>query len=99
MLRAVGAEEEPCRPWQAALAALEGWLLQPRTMRPEPTLDVGALLRQAPAALEGAGDFASAEKASRAVGERGPAPGCSGRHSRGPSPHAAVAECVSRTQG
>ncbi|KQZ19805.1 Carboxylate-amine ligase YbdK [Streptomyces sp. ADI97-07] len=87
--------------WQAGRSGLEGKLLHPGTMRPEPASDVvGALLAHVRDALEESGDLASTETALKSLLERG-----TGARSqrealaRTGSLRAAVAECVSRTRG
>ncbi|MEU1471099.1 glutamate--cysteine ligase [Streptomyces sp. NPDC005761] len=87
--------------WQAGRSGLEGPLLHPATMRPEPASEVmGALLAHVRDALEDSGDFAAAEDAVTRVLERG----TGARTQRGVlertgSLRAVVAECVSRTRG
>ncbi|MFF3787930.1 glutamate--cysteine ligase [Streptomyces sp. NPDC001933] len=87
--------------WQASRSGLEGQLLHPRTMRPEPAADViAALLTHVRGALEDSHDFASAEQALMDVLERGT--GAQTQRellARTGSLRDAVAECVSRTLG
>ncbi|WP_406387571.1 glutamate--cysteine ligase [Streptomyces sp. NBC_00887] len=87
--------------WQAGRSGLEGRLLHPRTMRPEPAADViGALLSHVQAALEETDDFSSVEKALKNLMERGT--GARTQRdalARTGSLRAVVTECVSRTQG
>ncbi|MEV7404210.1 glutamate--cysteine ligase [Streptomyces sp. NPDC091267] len=87
--------------WQAARSGLEGRLLNPRTMRPEPAADViGALLAHVRAALEDTDDFGSAEKALKNVLQRGTGARTQREAlTRAGSLGAVVADCVSRTQG
>ncbi|WNI20776.1 glutamate--cysteine ligase [Streptomyces sp. ITFR-16] len=87
--------------WQAGASGLEGPLLHPATMRPEPAPAVlRALLAHVRDALEGSGDLAAAEDGIRRVLERGT--GARTQRdalARTGSLHAVVAECVSRTRG
>ncbi|WP_331749600.1 glutamate--cysteine ligase (plasmid) [Streptomyces sp. NBC_00984] len=87
--------------WQASRSGLEGQLLHPRTMRPEPAADVvGALLAHVRSALEDSHDFASAEKGLMDVLERGTGARTQRELlARTGSLRDAVAECVSRTRG
>ncbi|MFI1931247.1 glutamate--cysteine ligase [Streptomyces sp. NPDC020330] len=58
--------------WQAGRAGLEGRLVHPRTLLPEPATDVlGALLDHVRDALEENGDLEAAERALAAVERRG----------------------------
>lgn len=87
--------------WQAGASGLEGRLLHPATMRPEPAPDVvEALLAHVRDALEESGDLAAAEDGIRRVLKRGT--GARTQRdvlARTGSLHATVAECVSRTRG
>lgn len=87
--------------WQAGRSGLEGHLLHPATMRPEPAADVvAALLAHVHDAMEDSGDFAAAEEAVKRVMERGT--GARTQRdvlTRTGSLRAVVAECVSRTRG
>ncbi|MFB7208999.1 glutamate--cysteine ligase [Streptomyces sp. NPDC056255] len=87
--------------WQASRSGLEGQLLHPRTMRPEPAADVvAALLTHVRGALEDSHDFASAERALMDVLERGTGARTQRELlARTGSLRGAVAECVSRTLG
>ncbi|MFF2009677.1 glutamate--cysteine ligase [Streptomyces sp. NPDC058195] len=87
--------------WQAARSGLEGQLLHPRTMRPQPAADVvAALLTHVREALEDTDDYASAEKALKNVTERGTGARIQRELlTRTGSLGAVVAECVSRTRG
>ncbi|MFJ8885138.1 glutamate--cysteine ligase [Streptomyces sp. NPDC102402] len=58
--------------WQAARSGLEGRLIHPLTLRPEPAADVAhALLTHVGDALEDSGDLVEAEKALHTVLKRG----------------------------
>ncbi|TXS74246.1 glutamate--cysteine ligase [Streptomyces sp. sk2.1] len=87
--------------WQASRSGLEGQLLHPRTMRPEPAADViAALLTHVRGALEDSHDFASAEQALMDVLQRGTGAQTQRKLlARTGSLRDAVAECVSRTLG
>lgn len=87
--------------WQAGRSGLEGQLLHPLTMRPEPASDVvGALLAHVRDALEDSGDYAAAAAGLKTVLERG----TGARIQREAlavtgSLRDTVAECVARTHG
>ncbi|WP_326665504.1 glutamate--cysteine ligase [Streptomyces sp. NBC_00385] len=87
--------------WQAGRSGLEGKLLHPVTMRPEPASDVvGALLAHVHDAMEDSGDSAAAEAAVRRVMERGTGARTQrDTFARTGSLRAVVTECVSRTRG
>ncbi|MFD5189369.1 glutamate--cysteine ligase [Streptomyces sp. NPDC058357] len=87
--------------WQAGRSGLEGKLLHPLTMRPEPAADVmGALLAHIRDALEDTDDCASAEKALKNVLERGTGARTQRElFARTGSLGAVVTECVARTRG
>ncbi|MFI2779696.1 glutamate--cysteine ligase [Streptomyces sp. ALB3] len=87
--------------WQAACSGMEGPLLHPATMRPEPAADVAeALLAHVRDALEDSGDLASADKGLRDVLTRG----TGARAQRellaaSDSLRTVVTECAVRTRG
>ncbi|MFE9723936.1 glutamate--cysteine ligase [Streptomyces sp. NPDC005794] len=87
--------------WQAARSGVEGRLLHPLSMRPEPAVDVAhALLSHVGDALEDSGDRASVDRALRAVLTRG----TGARTQRellaaSGSLRTVVAECAARTRG
>ncbi|MEU5657022.1 glutamate--cysteine ligase [Streptomyces sp. NPDC047737] len=87
--------------WQAARSGVEGRLLHPLTMRPEPAADVlAALLAHVRDALEDSGDAAAAEKALGDVLKRG----TGARVQRAlltdsGSLRTVVTECAARTRG
>lgn len=87
--------------WQAARSGMEGALLHPATMRPEPASDVvDALLAHVRDALEDSGDYAAVEDAIGRVRKRGT--GARTQRdvlARTGSLRAVVAECVTRTRG
>lgn len=85
--------------WQAGRAGLEGQLLHPLTMRPEPASDVvGALLAHVRNALKESGDLARTEDALKNVLERGTGARIQREAlDRTGSLREVVAACVSRT--
>ncbi|MFE3518597.1 glutamate--cysteine ligase [Streptomyces sp. NPDC059166] len=87
--------------WQAARSGLDGRLLHPLTMRPEPAADVvRALLDHVGDALEDCGDVRRAEEGMRAVLTRGT--GARAQRellSRSDGLRDVVRECVARTRG
>ncbi|MFD4033346.1 glutamate--cysteine ligase [Streptomyces sp. NPDC058637] len=87
--------------WQAGRSGLDGQLLHPLTMRPEPAPDVvGALLAYVRDALEDSGDLARVETALKTVLERGTGARAQREAlARAGSLRAAVTECVARTRG
>ncbi|MEU9202636.1 glutamate--cysteine ligase [Streptomyces sp. NPDC048332] len=87
--------------WQAGRSGMEGDLLHPVTMRPEPASDVvGALLAHVHDAMKDSGDGAAAEEAVRRVLERGTGARTQRAvFARTGSLRAVVAECVSGTRG
>ncbi|MEU0149976.1 glutamate--cysteine ligase [Streptomyces sp. NPDC006288] len=87
--------------WQAGRSGMDGQLLHPLTMRPEPAEDVArALLAHVSDALEDSGDLGAAEKALWAVGNRGTGARIQRDLLAGSgSLRTAVAECVARTRG
>ncbi|MFE6662564.1 glutamate--cysteine ligase [Streptomyces sp. NPDC057697] len=87
--------------WQAGRSGVEGKLLDPLTMRPEPAADVvGALFAHVRDALEDAGDCGQAEKALKDVLDRGTGARTQrDLFARTGSLGAVVTECVARTRG
>lgn len=87
--------------WQAARSGLEGCLLHPLTMRPEPSKDVvDALLAHVRDALEDSCDLAAVNTALGAVASRGSGARVQRRlMAKTASLRAAVVECVARTRG
>ncbi|MEV8225451.1 glutamate--cysteine ligase [Streptomyces sp. NPDC079167] len=87
--------------WQAAHSGMEGRLLHPLTMRPEPAAGVaGALLTHVRDALEDSGDLAAADKALRTLLARGTGARAQRDLLAGSdSLRAVVTECAARTRG
>ncbi|MEV3929395.1 MULTISPECIES: glutamate--cysteine ligase [unclassified Streptomyces] len=87
--------------WQAARSGLEGSLLHPLTMSPEPAADVArALLAHVGDALEDSGDLAPAERALRSVLDLGTGAQVQRELFRGSgSLRTVVTECAARTLG
>ncbi|MFD6276983.1 glutamate--cysteine ligase [Streptomyces sp. NPDC060209] len=87
--------------WQAARSGVEGRLVHPLTMRPEPAADVVyALLTHVGEALEDSGDRASAETALRALLARGTGARAQRELLAGSdSLRTVVTECAARTRG
>ncbi|HWU09159.1 MAG TPA: glutamate--cysteine ligase [Streptomyces sp.] len=87
--------------WQAARSGMEGQLLHPLTMRPEPAADVAhALLTHVGDALEDSGDLGTADMALRAVLTRGTGARFQRELLEGSdSLRTVVTECAARTRG
>ncbi|CAM5335964.1 glutamate--cysteine ligase [Streptomyces atroolivaceus] len=87
--------------WQAARSGMEGQLLHPLTMRPEPAADVAqALLAHVGDALEDSEDIGPADKALRAVLTRGTGARAQRELLEGSdSLRTVVTECAARTRG
>ncbi|MFF3392018.1 glutamate--cysteine ligase [Streptomyces sp. NPDC002669] len=98
---AVGVSLLRMAAWQAGRSGLDGDLLHPLTMRPQPAADVaGALLTHVREALEDTGDSTSAETALEKVLERGTGARTQRELlARTGSLGAMVTECVTRTRG
>ncbi|MEV0008611.1 glutamate--cysteine ligase [Streptomyces sp. NPDC047973] len=87
--------------WQAARSGVDGRLLHPLTMRPEPAADVvRALFTHVRDALEDSGDIRQADEALRAVLARGTGARTQRELLSGSEGlRAVVRECVARTRG